>query len=612
MATPPIFSAHNLKVSFGEKPLFTDLSFHIFSQDRICLVGSNGSGKSTLLKVMAGLIEEDGGKFYRSPSLTLSYLPQDVVFPAHQTVRSLFTQDPQFEVENILDRLQCQPEALTSHLSGGEQRRVALAQALVKKASLLLLDEPTNHLDLPTIEWLEGWIASYPGAVVTISHDRRFLEKISRQTWWIDHGFFRVNSKGFSDFERWQEAIWEEEARQQEKLSVHLRQETEWLHKGVTARRKRNQGRLRRLLQLRQERSQRIPLGAGKLKLPAITGDISSRLVVEAESIQKSYGDRCLIRDFTTRILRGDRVGIIGPNGAGKTTLIKIFLGAIPVDSGRIQKGPNLQVIYLDQMKDALKPNQTLWEFLCPTGGSEVVFRTHSLHVVGYLKQFFFKESQARGVIGTLSGGERNRLMLAKALCQSGNVLILDEPTNDLDMDTLDLLEETLSDFDGTLIVVSHDRDFLNRLTTSIIEVGANGQVNEWVGGYDDYLEQKKNQSDGLARSTTVKPKSKLMPTASGSPSRTPTCFSPQPDAKRLSYLEKRDLERLPNEVDQLTHRIQMIEKELEDPTLYSRDPELFQSKIAQREQWMEQRNQMETRWLDLSLKETSLLKKEY
>jgi ATP-binding cassette subfamily F protein uup len=460
---------------------------------------------------------------------------------------------------------------------------------LVSEPDVLLLDEPTNHLDLPTILWLEEWLIAFKGALVTISHDRRFLENVSRQTLWLERGVVRRFEKGFAHFPAWQEEIYAAEEAELARMNTKLRQEMHWLARGVTARRKRNMGRLRALQDFRKERHERIGAAreAGKqVKLEGQSGESSGRLVVEAENLGKNYGERVIINDFSTRILRGDRVGFIGPNGAGKTTLLRMLTGDLPPDSGIVKLGTNLTPAYFDQKRAGLNPEHSVRDILTGGGSDNVLVQGKPRHVISYLRDFLFADIQAQTPVKALSGGERNRLLLAKLLAQPSNLLILDEPTNDLDMDTLDLLEEMLAEYEGTLLIVSHDRDFLNRLVTSIIAVEGEGEVLEYVGGYDDYLRQRPEVKTETIRSKPASVESK----------------TPNPRA-RLSYKENRELEQLPGRIDVFIAEIDKLEADLADPALYSKDPARF-AKIATRlDEARAELDQAEVRWLELEAK---------
>jgi ABC transport system ATP-binding/permease protein len=595
MALPPQLVLRDISLSFGGKPIFDQLQVQVSKGDRLCLVGRNGSGKSTLLKILADLIEFDQGERFVQPGTKVNYLPQDVALPAHLTPVEYICQAnyPRHEVEAMLGLLEVPYERQMEGFSGGERRRVALAQALMGAPDILLLDEPTNHLDLPAIEWLEKTLRDFSGAYLIISHDRAFLEKVSTGTIWLDRGTLHRHHKGFADFERWSEVLMDEELRQMEKLDVKLRQEMEWLHRGVTARRRRNQGRLRQLHKLREEKRQHQLNQAGKLKLVQADGDVGSKLVIEAENLKKSFGDRVLIRQFSTRILRGERIGVIGANGSGKTTLIKMLVKQLEPDEGRVTMGAHVDMIYFDQMRDSLKPNETLWENLCETGGDQVIIQGKPRHVVAYLKDFLFQEKQVRSPVSVLSGGEKNRLALAKALTKTGNLLVLDEPTNDLDMDTLDLLIEMLADYPGTLLVVSHDRDFLDKLTTSIIAVEGNGIIEEYVGGYQDYLRQRKV------------PKAPSPTSATKTKQNTPQlkAESPSFSSRKLSFKEKYEYDQLPGKIEAFTKELNELEIKLADPGFYQNHPHEFMTLSSRLEQVRGELDHAETRWLELAEK---------
>ncbi|HLT01239.1 MAG TPA: ABC-F family ATP-binding cassette domain-containing protein, partial [Geminicoccaceae bacterium] len=474
---PPLLSLRDASVRLGSVPLFEGLTAAVGDGDRICLVGRNGAGKSTLLKALAGLVELDAGARWRHAGSTVAYLPQEPLLDGRLSaleatlgaIRQADEAQPfRHRAEALLDRFGVHPERRVGDLSGGEARRVDLARALVGEPDVLLLDEPTNHLDLPTIELLEEELAARRGGLVVVSHDRAFLTAIGRTVWWLDRGRLRILDQGFGAFEAWSEGLLAEEEARLRKLDRTIELETEWSHHGITARRRRNQGRLRRLQALRAERARR-QAPQGRVKLDAATAPAGGRLVIEAQAITKTLGDRVLIRDFSTRIMRGDRVGIVGPNGSGKTTLLRLLTGRLAPDSGTVRLGTDLAVSSIEQRRETLDLDATPWQTLCPAGGDQVIVQGQARHVIGYLRDFLFRPDQARTPIRALSGGERNRLLLARELARPANLLVLDEPTNDLDMDTLDLLQEVLADFAGTLLLVSHDRDFLDRLVTSVI-----------------------------------------------------------------------------------------------------------------------------------------------
>ncbi|HET6467583.1 MAG TPA: ABC-F family ATP-binding cassette domain-containing protein, partial [Geminicoccaceae bacterium] len=480
---PPLLALKGATLRLARQLLFDAIDVGVGRGDRICLVGRNGSGKSTLLRVLAGLQELDAGERFVQPRTAIAYLPQEPAFEpdvalADEVLAGLPAGErlaaARYRAEIVIEQLQLDPEARTGTLSGGETRRLAIAKTLVGEPDILLLDEPTNHLDVATIEWLEGELQAFAGGLVVISHDRMFLTRLSRTTWWLDRGRLREAPHGFAGFEAWSEQVLAAEEAELQRIDKRIQSELLWVHKGVTARRKRNMGRLRNLAVLREERRNRL-LPTGSVRLEAERGRTGGRLVIEAEGIAKRFGERTIVERFGTRILRGDRVGIIGPNGAGKTTLLRLLTGELAPDAGTVRLGTHLEIARYDQNRARLDPERSPWATLCPDGGDQVVVRGRPQHVAGYLRDFLFRDEQLRTPVKALSGGERNRLLLALILAAPSNLLILDEPTNDLDMDTLDLLEEALADYEGTLLLVSHDRDFLDRLVTSTIAFEAPG-----------------------------------------------------------------------------------------------------------------------------------------
>ncbi|WP_036260059.1 ABC-F family ATP-binding cassette domain-containing protein [Methylocapsa aurea] len=569
---PPLLLLQNIMLTLGGRPLLEAADLSVSAGERLCLVGRNGSGKSTLLKIAAGLLESDGGTRFMQPDANVRYLPQEPDLSDYPTAfayveAGLGPSDDPHRARTLLNELGLNGEEDPARLSGGEARRAALARVLAPEPDILLLDEPTNHLDLPAIEWLEAELKGLRSALVIISHDRRFLQNLSRKTVWLDRGRTRTLNRGFFEFEAWRDQELEEEERQQHKIDRKIVAEEHWLRYGVTARRKRNQKRLAGLNAMRTERRQR-PAAQGEVKLVATDGKISGKLVIEAEHVEKSFGDRVIVKDFSTRLLRGDRLGIIGANGAGKTTLINLLTGVLAPDSGAIRHGANLQMATLDQGRASLDPQTILKDALTGGGSDFVEINGERKHVIGYMKDFLFGPEQARTPIGRLSGGERGRLMLARALARPSNLLVLDEPTNDLDLETLDLLQEMLSDYKGTLLIVSHDRDFLDRVTTSVLLSERSGRWVEYAGGYSDMVAQRGSGVGGAPVASAPKTeKSKAAAEARAA----------KPAAKpRLSFKEKHALDTLPDRMDELRRQMAKLKTSLDDADLYARDPAKF------------------------------------
>src|SRR3954447_17022962 len=489
---PPLIQLKDIRLTFGGTPLLSGVELSVSSGERVCLIGRNGSGKSTLLKIAAGTVEPDSGSRFVQPGATIRYLPQEPDFGDHKTTLAyvesgLGPGDDHYQARYLVEQLSLHGDEDPAHVSGGEARRAALARVLAPSPDILLLDEPTNHLDLPTIEWLEGELESRRCALVIISHDRRFLSNLSRATAWLDRGQIRQIDRGFSAFEAWRDEVLAEEERDQHKLDRKIVNEEHWLRYGVSGRRKRNVKRLGNLHALRDQR--RTHRGAtGNANLAAAEADKSGKLVIEAKNISRSYGERKIVDGFSIRVQRGDRIGIVGPNGAGKTTLIEMLTGGSAPDSGSIRLGANIEMATLDQHRESLDPKTTLAEALTGGRGDHVMVGGKPKHVVSYMKDFLFAQEQMRTPLEVLSGGERGRLMLARALAKPSNLLVLDEPTNDLDLETLDVLEEMLGDYEGTVILISHDRDFLDRVVTSVIVPEGNGRWIEYAGGYSDML----------------------------------------------------------------------------------------------------------------------------
>ncbi|WP_113153287.1 ABC-F family ATP-binding cassette domain-containing protein [Nitratireductor sp. OM-1] len=593
---PPLLKLDGIRLTFGGTPLLDGASLMVGPGERLALVGRNGSGKSTLLKIAAGLVEPQDGEVFRQPTATVRYLPQSPDWQGFSTVRAyveagLGPADDINRVALVIDRLGLSGDEDPATLSGGEARRAALARVLAPEPDLLLLDEPTNHLDLATIEWLEEELQRTSSALVTISHDRRFLERVSRATVWLDRGVTRRLDKGFAHFEDWRDQVLEEEERDQHKLARKIEREEHWLRYGVTARRKRNVRRLGELHALREKhRSHR---GAeGVATMTASDAAESGKLVIEAKGLAKSYDGLQVVKDFSTRILRGDRVGLVGPNGAGKTTLINLLTGKLEPDEGSLRLGANLEIAILDQ-KRALDPLETLSHFLTDGRGDSVVVNGQERHVVSYMKDFLFKPEQARTPIRELSGGERARLVLARLLARPANLLVLDEPTNDLDMETLDLLQELVEGFPGTVLLVSHDRDFLDRTVTSTIAPAGDGRWIEYAGGYADMMAQRKGEELERRKARTAEQQKARSAGNAG---------APRAASKKLSYKQKFALETLPKKLDELADEIAALEKKLADPNLYTRDAAAFQRFSKELDDARASSEKMEEEWLELEM----------
>lgn len=594
----PIYTIRGAKLSFGLNPLFTNVDLYINRGDKICLVGRNGCGKSTLLKVIAQEIEPDDAEFFIQPGVRIGYMPQEPDFSGFKTLREVVEaglpkneQNQTYRADKLIEYFAINENQNPEQSSGGERRKAALARALINEPDILLLDEPTNHLDITTIEKLEDLIKKFSGAVIVISHDRMFLDHISQTTFWLDRGTLRRNNKGFGAFEEWEDQVIEQEIIEQKALNKKIAEETEWLHKGVTARRRRNMGRLRRLQQLRQERREQIKM-TGSVNLEVETADLRSKLVIEAKHISKSFGDREIIKDFSIKVIKGNKIGIVGPNGSGKTTLIKLLTKRLEPDSGFVRIGKNLEEAYFDQNRITLDPKKTLWKTLC-NEGDHIWVRGHFRHVVAYLKDFLFKPDQAQCPVSTLSGGEKNRLMLAVALAKQSNFLVLDEPTNDLDMDTLDLLQEVLDDYEGTILIVSHDRDFMDKVATSLIYMRGDGTVYEHVGSYSELLEKLKG----------LPPKTNNKKTANKEEPK----VREKNKTQKLSYKEQYMLENLPKEIEKLAAENKAIEVALGNANLYTDDPQKFDELTTKLADNKEKLEEMENQWLEVQMKADEL-----
>ena len=591
----PVLLLQDIRMVFGTTVLLDGATLAVGEGDRISLVGRNGSGKSTLLKIAAGLMEPDRGERVARTGATIRYLPQDPDLSGSATVldyveAGLAPGDDHNRAPYLLGQLGLTGAETTVTLSGGEARRAALARALAPSPDVLLLDEPTNHLDLPAIEWLEDELANMSSALVLISHDRRFLSRLSKTTVWLDRGATRRIERGFSGFEAWRDETLEQEERDRHKLDRKIAMEEDWLRHGVSARRKRNQGRLAGLNDLRQTRREQRR-ATGKAAMNAEASGQSGDRVVEAKGVWKSFGTEPIVKDFSIRILRGDRIGIVGPNGAGKTTLLNLLTGKLTPDQGEVKRGANLAIAELDQRRSALDPDATLAATLTDGHGDLVRIGGEARHVVSYMKDFLFQPEQARTPVRILSGGERGRLLLAKSLAKPSNLLILDEPTNDLDLETLDVLQEMLADYAGTVLVVSHDRDFLDRVATSIVMAEGGGRFVEYAGGYSDMVAQRGAGVSG-------KPEKKREPAKKAESTRP----RPASDKRRMTFSEKHALETLPSRMEALDKEAAALQGKLADGALYSRDAKAF---AALAEKLAAVKTELETaeeRWLELEL----------
>jgi ATP-binding cassette subfamily F protein uup len=593
---PPLLLLQDVALTFGGTPLLTSAELSIAAGERACLVGRNGSGKSTLLKIAAGLLEPDRGTRFLQPGSTVRYLAQEPDLGAFASTLAFVQSglgpgDDPYRARYVLERLGLAGDEEPARLSGGEARRAALAQVLAPDPDILLLDEPTNHLDLPAIEWLEGELKGLRSALVLISHDRRFLQNLSQATIWLDRGVTRRMERGFGSFEAWRDEVLEKEEIERHKLDRKLAAEADWLRYGVTARRKRNVRRLGNLHALRQQRRDQTR-SVGMASMTLAEAEQSGTLVAEAEGIAKAFAGRAIVSDLSLRILRGDRLGIVGPNGAGKTTLLSLLTGVLSPDSGRVRLGANLHMVTLDQRRDSLDPDATVAETLTRGRGDTVVVGDQAKHVIGYMKEFLFSPEQARTPVGVLSGGERNRLMLARALAQPSNLLVLDEPTNDLDLETLDLLQEMIADYPGTVILVSHDRDFLDRTVSSVLVSEEEGRWVEYAGGYSDMVFQRGRGVQARVVDKAAKPKvARITPAAAAAPAK-----------RKLTFGEQHDLKTLPRRIAEIEERMARLHETLADPTLYGRDPVLFEEASSALEALQSDLSAVEDRWLSLAM----------
>ncbi len=602
MARTPLLQLSDISLTFGGDPVFDDLSLVVQPGDRVALVGRNGSGKSTLMKVMAGLVEPDQGSVVAAPGVRVGYMEQDPTMAGFATLgdyaASGLDDGDAYRVEMVAEGLKFDPAGDVKTASGGERRRAALAKLMAEAPELMLLDEPTNHLDIEAIAWLEQELKQTRAGFVLISHDRAFLRELARATLWIDRGMVRRLEQGFDKFEPWRDKLWEEEDLQRHKLNRKIKAEALWAVEGISARRKRNMGRVRALQDLRAERAAQIKR-QGTAAMSFESGQASGKKVIEAFGLTKSFDGKPIVKGFDLMVQRGDRVAFVGPNGVGKTSVIKMLLGQLEPDEGTVKHGTNLQIAVFDQTRAQLNPDESLWDNLVndPEMGvsgkaDQVMVRGTPKHVVGYLKEFLFDEAQARAPVRSLSGGEKARLLLARLMARESNVLVLDEPTNDLDIETLDLLQDILGDYDGTVLLVSHDRDFLDRVATTTVTMEGNGRAITYAGGWSDYRSQR-----GDVAEATVK--------SSGADKPKPAQTKEKPKAKQagLSFTEKHRLEELPDVMDRLGAEIAKLEELLADPDLFSANPVKFQKATEALTDRQTALSNAEDEWLELEAK---------
>jgi ABC transport system ATP-binding/permease protein len=590
----PILSYEELGLIQGEGWLFRGLDLYIGERDRLALIGRNGVGKTTLLRCLAGRIDPDEGKRTIVPGTNVVLLEQDPAMAGFETLRDWVEHGADapepHEAAAIADQLGIDLSRPTATASGGERRRAAIARALAQKPDVLLLDEPTNHLDLGAIEWLEEWLKRFTGAFIVISHDRTFLTRLTRSCLWLDRGQLRRAEIGFGGFDAWTDCVYEEEAKAADKLDAKLKIELHWLQRGVTARRRRNQGRLAKLHEMRTQRAAMLG-AAGTAKLALAKDEVRSKTVIDADDVSKSFGERPIIRDFSLRIQRGDRIGIVGPNGAGKTTLLKLLTGELQPDSGTMIQSKTLSGIVIDQQRKLMEPQRRVKDVLA-NGGDWIDVRGSKKHIKGYLKEFLGDTAIADAPVGSLSGGERSQLLLAREFARAANLLVLDEPTNDLDLETLDLLQEVIADYDGTVLIVSHDRDFLDRTVTITLGLDGSGRVDIVVGGYEDWVRQRYQAIRSPAKAGV---QSAAKAARSGAP-------GPRPSpGNKLSYKDQRDYDRLPGEIERLEAEVAADEQALSDPDLYVREPECFAELTARIARHRADIEAAEVRWLEVA-----------
>ena len=593
----PICTLQNARLRFGDRPLFTGLDLYLNKGRKYCLVGRNGSGKSTLLKVVAGEIVPDDGASFLQPGTVVSYMAQDDDLARFATLRDAVLSglgehrdDLSYKADILIEQLEIKAAADPKTASGGERKKAALARALVNDPDILLLDEPTNHLDIATIEKLEERLSKFTGALIVVSHDRAFLKHVCDGIVWLDRGIARTLDKGYDAFEDWRDTVYEQEEAERHRLNKKIEAETRWLHKGVTARRKRNQGRLHRLFDLRNERRDQIKK-TGSVDFNIDSGAVQSKLIIDAKGLSKSFGDRVIVSDFSLRVMQGNKIGIVGANGVGKTTLIKLLTGRIAPDAGRVRLSKTVQEVYFDQNRAVLDQTRSIKQTLCPDGGDTVFVRGEPKSVYSYLKEFLFSPAQADTPVSVLSGGEKNRLILARDLAKPSNFLVLDEPTNDLDMDTLDLLQDALESYKGTVLIVSHDRDFLDNTATSLLYMAGDGKVVEYVDSCSDLMRKLKEKEQKAAETAKKTQEKNAKPVV-----------KKEPAAVRMSYKDKRLLEMLPDEIAALESEIKTLEAKLARPDFYAADPAEFEKTAAGLERAKSALDEKETRWLELEM----------
>ena len=592
----PVLAYEDLGLVQGSGWLFRHIDLHLMPRDRLALIGRNGAGKTTLLKLLAGVIDADEGRRTIVPGTKVVLLEQDPQVAGHATLRDWALAGDSVpaahEVEAIADQLGIDLGREAATASGGERRRAAIARALAQDPDVLFLDEPTNHLDLAAIDWLEEWLSRFKGAFVVISHDRAFLTRLTKSTLWLDRGAMRRAEVGFGGFEAWTDQVYAEEARNAERLDAKLKLEEHWLQRGVTARRARNEGRKAKLMEMRAARAAMIG-PQGKAKLVTASDDVRTKVVIDADHVTKRFGDRTIIRDFSFRVTRGDRIGVVGANGAGKTTLLKLLTGELAPDEGTVKLAKTLDGIIIDQQRKLMAPDKRVRDILAD-GGDWIEVLGVKKHIAGYLKEFLFDPNMVDARIGTLSGGERSRLLLAREFARHSNLLVLDEPTNDLDLETLDLLQEVIADYEGTVLIVSHDRDFLDRTVTITLGFDGSGKVDIVAGGYEDWI--RKRYEAHRPRATVKAAEKGGAVAASGAAGP-----GPAPGNKKLTYKDQRDYDRLPGEIDKLQAQVAADEAALHDADLYTRDPDEFArltERIARNRAEIEA---VELRWLEVA-----------